>query len=172
MPNPPTNQELNSNVIGAANDAASAILGALLNRLKLLEDRVLNLENNIKTKKKLPSKQKPATTEVFEVYSDCFKRIYKTEPARNAMINRLIQNMIERIGLEKSKKLAAFYLEQRDAFFIKNFHPIKSLVHSCESLLARMETGVKIGDQTAKRIETLKDNQSAVKSYLQRKHKT
>jgi len=144
------------------------IITTLLAQIEQLEARVSALET--KKKKVPPSKEKTTTSEVFDVYAEAFRKLYKTEPPRNGMVNRLIQNMIGRIGLENSKKLVVFYLEQRDAFYTKNFHPIKLLVHSCESLLTRMETGVKIGNQTAQKIETQRDNQRVVSAYLERKH--
>lgn len=147
------------------------VITTLLAKVEKLEARVIELEAQLQKKKKVsPSREKTTTSEVFDIYREAFHKLYKTEPPRNGMVNRLIQNMIGRVGLENSKKLVVYYLEQRDAFYTKNFHPIKLLVHSCESLLTRMQTGVKLGNQTAQKIETAKDNQSAVARYLERKH--
>lgn len=122
-----------------------------------------------KKKRRSTPREKTKTSEVFDCYAEAYQALYKTEPARNGMVNKLLQNLISRVGLEEAKQLATFYVQQRDAFYTKNYHPIKLLVHNCEGLLTRMRTGQKVTDKMAKKIETQTDNRTAVSQYLRQK---
>lgn len=125
---------------------------------------------HLKSKKKKPAEVESGSSLVWESYQKAYLARYNTTPIRNAMTNRMINNLIARLGLEPSCRVVAYFVSQSDAYYVKKTHAFGLCLSDCESLHTRMQTGVIVTETHAKKTEKMSASLSASKTYLQKKY--
>lgn len=129
----------------------------------------LNVDNSGESKKKLV-KAKTGGALVWESYQLHFTSRYKTEPARNAMTNRQATTLVQRLGIEAAVKVVEFYLRCNDQYYIKQMHPIGLCLKDAETLFTRMNSGLNVSTEMAKKAEKSSSSLNASLQYLKNKH--
>lgn len=74
------------------------------------------------------------TAPTWESYREAYIRAYHTEPVRNAKVNGQIAQLLQRIGVEDSPPLAAWFLSHRGAWYVQQGHCVGALLRDCEKL--------------------------------------
>lgn len=120
-------------------------------------------------KKKKPG-EKTEGAKVWEEYADKFKKIYNIAPVRNAMTNKCCSELVKRLGLLDAVEVVAFYLDQRDAFLVKNTHHIRFCLSQAETLHTKMKSGLQITTQGARKAEMASHNADQTRQYMRSKH--
>lgn len=90
------------------------------------------------------SEKSPApTTIVFNSYVEGMRQRYgnKINPARNAKINAMLKNMIDRIGIDNSALVARNFPLHQNSWYVQKTHSIESMLQDCESLLIQVQSG-------------------------------
>lgn len=79
----------------------------------------------------------------WAAFSEAYKERYGVEPVRNASVNAQMVKFIQRIGLEESPKVAAFYLKADRGLYLSAKHPVTLLLRDAEGLRTEWATGGK-----------------------------
>lgn len=108
-------------------------------------------DNNPKALAKLEKKISDSTA-VFENYANSMLQVYGVKVPRNAKINSQIKKLIEYVGIEKAKQLAAFYPTYKEKFYLETAHPFGLLLKDYVKLQVSLETGLKLTPNHIKEI--------------------
>lgn len=83
------------------------------------------------------------STLVFEAYSKAMKNRYgqAVSPARNAKINKMLNNIIERIGLDGAILVASNFPFHSNSWYVQKVHSVDCMLGDCESLLIQCQSG-------------------------------
>jgi len=105
-----------------------------------------SLNNNHQDNRHLvPASGKPPapTTIICASYVEGMRQRYGNQinPARNAKINGMLKNMIERIGLENASIVARNYPMHQNSWYVQKTHSIEAMLQDCESLLIQVQSG-------------------------------
>lgn len=101
--------------------------------------RSSDLTSGTKTRSK-SSKSGP----VWESYSTAYAKRYGVTPQRNARISGQLCTLIDYIGAELAPKVAAYFLTSNNQWYVKNAHPVDSLLRDCQKLRTEYLTGNRI----------------------------
>lgn len=137
----------------------------ILERLSAIEERLDKLEK-LEPKK---STDKKSAKAVWDAYSDAYQKRYGVEPVCNAKVMAQAKALASRVGQNDAVELMAFYLAQRDPFYLHAYHPLGACLKDAEGLITRSKTGHKITQQQAKQIEKSESAAIAGANYLARK---
>lgn len=114
---------------------------------------------------------KSAGALVWEEYERSYAQRYRGQrPPRNVLVNTQAKRLVTLVGLEDALKLASYYLEQRDEYYLRMMHPFPSLVADHHKLLMRMRTGQTVSGTQARQAEAVQATSSASQEYLRRKY--
>jgi len=139
--------------------------------LKLIVDLLTEIRNAL-IKENAPKKIKTeSNSKYWDLYSDCYEKKYKVKPVRNAKNNSLIKQLVQRVPGEELEPLIAFYLQQNDSFYTRNYHAVGLLINDCEKLLTRLRSGIVITASKANEIERQSGNMNESQSYLNSKYR-
>lgn len=142
-------------------------------------DRIIELLESIESKlsheKKTKVSRKKKTEnedkiDIWSAYSEEFIRRWKVAPERNAMINGMFANIQKRVSASDIEALVRFYVNQNDAFYLREMHHPRCLVKDCEILLTRMKSKMVITNSKAREIEKQAENANESARYLQNKY--
>lgn len=114
----------------------------------------------------VPAEVKP-TSEVWQVYSECFAQRYNTTPKRNAAVNGKLAQFVKRLGAEDAKAVVRFYFTHTNYYYVKSMHSIGPMLSDCEKLFAEMNSKVRITDGLSRQVETLSNNEQVIRQFLQ-----
>lgn len=78
---------------------------------------------------------------VWQAYGDAYFNRYGAAPVRNARINRMIQDLLDRLPADEAPAVAAFYLRSASAFYVAKGHPVGLLLADAEKLRTEWATG-------------------------------
>lgn len=102
----------------------------------------------------LPPADAGAGREAWTGYSEAYQRRYKTSPVRNAKVNSLLKQFVQRIPATEAAAVAAFYVSHNGAFYVRAGHSVDLLLRDAEKLHTEWvtgrritETGARAGDQ-------------------------
>ena len=105
--------------------------------------------------------KKEANAKTWQAYADSYFNRYSAEPVRNAKANKMISEIVKRLGADEAPHVAFYYVTINDSFFIKNVHDLGLLLSKCESVRTQWVTGTQITGTTARQIENTQSNISA-----------
>jgi hypothetical protein len=91
--------------------------------------------------------------ELWETYLNAYRKRYSVDPLRNAMVNKQISNLGDRLGLDEGKKVIEFYLNHNNTFYLKQTHSIGCCLKDCETLRTQMLKDFPITDYAIKEVE-------------------
>jgi hypothetical protein len=113
-------------------------------------------------------KEKKPGVLVWEAYSTAFKKRWGDDPPRNAESNSLCKRLAEKLGVTEAPQVASFYLEHKDAFYVKMMHPLSFLVRDATRVRTEWATGNVTTQFGAKQGELQQHNRQVMRNYLAR----
>lgn len=148
---------------------------SLVDRITELELRLTALEKSLlkpaQKRKLTPTHEEAApSASLWDAYQLAYKSRYHIAPIRNAKVNSLLKQLLNRIGVSDSQALIQFYLGLNDAWLVQHFHPLDGLISKCEGYLTRMKTGVEMSRAKAQKVENVSATLTASQKYLERKY--
>lgn len=120
-----------------------------------------------------PCKTKPDDTQETALQIACkatwaaylgeYRARYGIEPVRNAKVNSNVKEFVKRIGHDEAPGVAAFYVRNvSEAFVIRGYHALGTLLQSAEAYRTQWATGQSMTATRAKQIDQSQANFSAV----------
>lgn len=94
-----------------------------------------------------------ACRETWGAYSAAYEKRYKVEPKRNATVNAQINQFVKRIGFEESPQVAAFYVFNNSAFYVKKMHSVGMLLAEAEKHRTEWATNKRVTDTEARQAD-------------------
>lgn len=110
------------------------------------------------------TEQQQINAQVWVAYRDAYQARYGIEPVRNAMVNKQVSLLVSRIGAD-AIKVAAWFVNHRNAFYIQKGHTIGVLLADCEKLRTEWATGQQMTAKTAKQLDNTQSNLSAFDEF-------
>lgn len=104
------------------------------------------------------SELQAACRETWNAYGAAYAHRYKTAPVRNKPINSQIKQFVQRIGAAESPQVAAFYVFNNSAFYVKQMHSVGMLLKDAEKLRTEWATNHRITDTAANQIDKTQTN--------------
>lgn len=117
-----------------------------------------------------PSAKPPQTaksTPLWEAYRQEYLERWGHEPKRDAIVNSQLCAMLRSFNEEESVKIIKHYFLMKDAFYLKNFHPIGAMVKNRHQIYASMTTGKEMTRASVQRYEkgmVLQDTLTAIQN--------
>jgi hypothetical protein len=111
-----------------------------------------------------PLKAEISTSACWSSYGSAYKKRYGVEPVRNAKVNSLLKQFVQRIGMDESPEVAAFYVGHDRAIYVQARHDVSLMVRDCEGLRTQWATGRKATALEARSAES----REAVRSQAER----
>lgn len=105
--------------------------------------------------------KKEANAATWKAYSDSYFNRYSAEPVRNAKVNGLIAQLVQRLGADEAPHVAFYYVTINDAFYLRTLHDLGNLIAKCESIRTQWATGRQMTGATARQMENTQSNISA-----------
>lgn len=81
------------------------------------------------------------TAAVWDSYSAAFQKRYRVVPVRNATVNGMLAHFITRMPAADAPGVAAYFLQQSSAYYLKSGHSVKAMVGDAEKLHAGWSGG-------------------------------
>lgn len=98
--------------------------------------------------------------ETWKAYGEAYNHRYGIPPVRNAKINTLVKNLVQRLGAD-APAVAAFYVQcVNEAFVVRKSHDLGTLVASAESYRTQWATGRTMTQGIARQIDSTQTNAS------------
>lgn len=104
---------------------------------------------------------KEANAATWKAYADSYYNRYGAEPVRNAKANKMISDLVKRIGAHEAPQVAFYYVTINDSFYLRTLHDLGNLLAKCESIRTQWATGNQMTSVTARQIENTQSNISA-----------
>lgn len=104
---------------------------------------------------------KEANSKTWQAYADSYFNRYGAEPVRNAKANKMIADIVKRLGADEAPQVAFHYVTINDAFYLRTLHDLGNLLSKCESIRTQWATGRQMTGTTARQIENTQSNISA-----------
>lgn len=105
--------------------------------------------------------KKEANRETWRAYADSYFNRYGAEPVRNAKVNGLIAQLVQRLGSEEAPHVAFYYVTINDSYYLRTLHDLGNLVAKCEAIRTQWATGTQMTGTSARQIENTQANISA-----------
>lgn len=104
---------------------------------------------------------KEANAATWKAYADSYFNRYGADPVRNAKANKMISDIVKRLGAYEAPQVAFYYVTINDAFYLRTLHDLGNLLAKCESIRTQWATGNQMTSVTARQIENTQSNISA-----------
>lgn len=104
---------------------------------------------------------KEANAATWKAYADSYFNRYGADPVRNAKANKMISDIVKRLGADEAPQVAFHYVTINDAFYLRTLHDLGNLLAKCESIRTQWATGNQMTSVTARQIENTQSNISA-----------
>lgn len=105
--------------------------------------------------------KKEANRETWRAYADSYFNRYGAEPVRNAKVNGLIAQLVQRLGSDEAPHVAFYYVTINDSYYLRTLHDLGNLVAKCEAIRTQWATGTQMTGTSARQIENTQANISA-----------
>lgn len=92
-------------------------------------------------KPKAAEQEKPKTADVWEAYSSAYAARYGVEPLRNAKVNALLSQFLNKLPVDEAPAVAAFYVGSNNQFYVAKGHSVAMLLADAEKLRTEWVTG-------------------------------
>jgi len=158
-------------------------LNLIPDSLNLIPDSLNSDSLNSDTKKRIktartetPASNAPAkikktsakapTTETWNAYKSAYFERYGTEPVRNASVNAKLKQFVERVGIDQSPQIAAYYLGLSTRWYVEKLHPVGLMVSDAEALHTQWATGIQVTGTQARHEERTSHNAKVVREVI------
>lgn len=100
---------------------------------------------------------------------------YGVSPIRNAQVNAICKQIVERVGIEDAPDLVAFYLSHDNKFYLSKCHQLKFCLSDAEKLYTEMKKGIKMTRGTIEAVESKQEDEAQyqrVMAMLEQRRRT
>lgn len=104
---------------------------------------------------------KEVNAATWKAYADSYFNRYGADPVRNAKANKMISDIVKRLGADEAPQVAFYYVTINDSFYLRTLHDLGNLLAKCESIRTQWATGNQMTSVTARQIENTQSNISA-----------
>lgn len=114
-----------------------------------------------------PATEKPDTKlqadckQTWISYSDAYEIRYQTKPVRNAKVNSLVKQFVQRIGSEESPQMAEWFVSHPNGYYVGRMHDFGCLLTDAEKLRTEWATGRLMTQGKARQTDRTGTNASA-----------
>lgn len=125
--------------------------------VSLVEQDPVNKTNTLATReisRALSADASPAC-KTWAAYCEAFVARYGVPPTRNAKVNGQIAQFLKRIPHDDAPCVAAFYVRNSDAFYVKAAHSVGLLLRDAEKLHVEWQRGRRVTTQEARDVDRL-----------------
>ena len=84
------------------------------------------------------------TVPTWEAYSESYQKRYHEAPIRNATVNGMLRNFVNRVGKDEAPEIAAFFVTHNDPLYIRKGHSVGTMLTDAEKLRTEWKTGHQI----------------------------
>lgn len=99
--------------------------------------------------------------EAWVAYKNAYHHRYGTDPIRNAKINALVKQLVQRLGSESSGVAEYFVRNVNEAFVVRQMHDLGLLVGKAEMYRTQWATGQSMTNTRAQQIDQSQANYNA-----------
>lgn len=99
-----------------------------------------------------------ACRKTWAAYSTAYAARYGPEPVRNAKVNALVKQVVQRLGADESPHVAAFFVSHANAYYIRKSHDLGSLVADAEKLRMEWASGRMVTTTSAQQADRTQSN--------------
>lgn len=94
----------------------------------------------------------------WKAYAEAYLIRYQTTPVRNAKINALVKQLVQRLG-EEAAAVAGFYVQNiNEAYVVRKCHELGALVAGAETYRTQWATGLAMTAGQARQIDSTQTN--------------
>lgn len=122
-------------------------------------------------KAKTPADPPPGSL-VWDDYCAAFLARHGVAPIRDARANRHCAELVKRVGPERARELARYYVGRSDAQYLKAKHPLGILTVDVQKLNTEMQTGQAMTGREAARAENAAMNDEVFRKYMDNQKNT
>lgn len=95
---------------------------------------------------------------VWEAYAGAYRQRYRAEPVRNAKVNSLLAQLVDRLGSDDAPEVAAFFVTHNNGFYVTKGHAVGILLADAEKLRTEWATGRRITQTAARQADATETN--------------
>lgn len=103
-----------------------------------------------------------ACRQTWKSYSTAYFNRYGTEPVRNAKVNTLVKNIVQRLGFIESSDVASYFVQSNNSYYVSRGHVLDCLLNDAEKLRTEWATNTSITSTRARQIDKHDANKNAV----------
>ncbi|MGA7177981.1 MAG: hypothetical protein WBX11_00140 [Thiobacillaceae bacterium] len=105
--------------------------------------------------------------EIWRAYSEAYRMRYGIPPIRNAKSHAQVRQLAQRIGVDESPGLAAWFVSHDGNWYVRQGHQIGSLLADCEKLRTEWVTGRRMTATRARQLDQTAANVGAVSEAME-----
>lgn len=83
---------------------------------------------------KAGAEEPPKTAAAWDAYRGAYSRRYGLDPVRNAKVNGLLSQLVDRLGAEEAPAVIGFYVESNHPYYVNAGHVLDPAVRDAEKL--------------------------------------
>lgn len=148
-------------------------------REEKIEVEVEKKEKKTKSKPLAPAKadakKEPPDTELqnacketWRKYCDAYFTRYGTDPIRNAGVNSMVKQFVQKLGFDDSPFVAEFFVQHNDRFYVQKTHAVALMNKDAEGLRTQWATGRSMTATRAGQIDKTQANFSVVSEVMEK----
>lgn len=107
-----------------------------------------------------------ACRETWAAYSTAYANRYGPDPVRNAKVNALVKQVVQRLGAEEAPHVAAFFVGHANAFYVRKSHDLGTLVADAEKLRMEWASGRMVTATSAQQEDRTQSNFNAANEAI------
>ena len=140
---------------------------------QLTENRTENKPSDIAPanaaakKEPLDSALQNACKATWKSYCDAYFNRYKIEPVRNAGVNSMVKQFVQKIPHNEAPLVAAFFVNHNDKFYVQKTHPVSLMAKDAEGLRTQWATGKAITATRAQQVDRSQANASCASEAME-----
>lgn len=100
------------------------------------------------------------TFKAWANYACAYRARYRTWPVWNQKTAGQMSQLVDRVGATLAPKVAAFYLQMNNQFYLTKVHPVSLLLADCEAIATQCTTGVQVTQAQARQVDSTQSNLS------------
>lgn len=101
-------------------------------------------------------------------YCDAYFTRYGTEPIRNAGVNSMVKQFVQKLGFADAPFVAEFFVQHNDKFYVQKTHAVTLMNKDAEGLRTQWATGRSMTATRAGQIDKTQANFSVVSEVLEK----
>ncbi|WP_051234214.1 helix-turn-helix domain-containing protein [Halomonas halocynthiae] len=103
---------------------------------------------------------KAKTFKPWANYACAYRKRYGTWPVWNQKTAGQVSQLVDRVGVELAPKVAAFYLQMNNQFYLAKVHAVSLLLADCEAIATQCTTGRQVTQAQARQADSTQSNLS------------